>query len=207
MIYLTKVTERQPEIVQEIVMSVCLKPKEEYRMGLFSKKPKRPEYDVEDCTVKKKRMREIFNEAVKDGDTYEILYADMSTSKFERGFVFNTNTTTFFFYIVGFRQYDFSLVLVQTDAELQEYTEPFYVDMDNVSNVSYNPKIHQLCFEYKKGSKDFGELLNIGGSSSRTVYGPKNIYQPDEIEKILNFAEAFRAKLEQKGYKLDKWKR
>lgn len=176
-------------------------------MGLFSKKPKMPEYDAEDRIIKKKRMREIFNEAVKDGETYEILYASMSTSKFERGFVFNTNTTTFFFYIVGFRQYDFSLVLVQTDAELQNYTEPFYVDMDNVSNVSYEPKLHQLCFEYKKGSRDFGELLNIGGSSSRTVYGPKNIYQPDEIEKILNFAEAFRAKLEQKGYKLDKWKR
>ena len=41
-------------------------------------------------------MREVFNEAVKDGDTYEVMYADMSTSKFERGFVFDCNTTTFF---------------------------------------------------------------------------------------------------------------
>ncbi len=38
-------------------------------MGLFSKKPKGPEYDTADCEIKKKRMREIFNEAVKDGDT------------------------------------------------------------------------------------------------------------------------------------------
>lgn len=58
-----------------------------------------------------------------------------------------------------------------------------------------------------KGSADFGELLNIGGTSSKTLYGPKNIYQPDEIEKFLDFAEAFRVKLEQRGYKLDKWKR
>ena len=112
-----------------------------------------------------------------------------------------------FYYIVGFRQGDFSLVLVQIDAALQEHSDPFYVDMDNVGNVSYDPKIHQLCFEYKKCSEDFAELLNIGGTSSKTLYGPKNIHQPDEIEKILNFAEAFRAKLEQKGYKLDKWKR
>lgn len=83
----------------------------------------------------------------------------MSTPKFESGFVFDTNTTTFFYYIAGFRQNDFSLVLVQTDAALQEHTEPFYVDMDNIGNVSYDPKIHQLCFEYKKGSSDFGELL------------------------------------------------
>lgn len=44
-------------------------------MGLFSKKPKEPEYDAEDCERKKKRMREVFNETVKDGDTYEVLYA------------------------------------------------------------------------------------------------------------------------------------
>ena len=173
-------------------------------MGLFSKKPKEPEYDAVDCERKKKRMREVFNEAVKDGDTYEVLYADMSTSKFERGFVFDCNTTTFFYYIAGFRQGDFSLALVQIDAALQEHSDPFYVDMDNVGNVSYDPKVHQLCFEYKKCSEDFAELLNIGGTSSKTLYGPKNIHQPDEIEKILNFAEAFRAKLEQKGYKLDK---
>ncbi len=73
-------------------------------------------------------MREVFNEAVKDGDTYEILYAYMSTSKFERGFVFDTNTTTFFYYITGVRQTDFSLVLVQTDTALQGHSEPFYVD-------------------------------------------------------------------------------
>ena len=61
-------------------------------MGLFSKKPKEPEYDAVDCGRKKKRMREVFNEAVKDGDTYEVLYAYMSTSKFERGFIFDWNT-------------------------------------------------------------------------------------------------------------------
>ena len=55
-------------------------------MGLFSKKPKEPEYDAVDCERKKK--------------------------KFERGFIFDWNTTTFFCYIVGFRRSDFSLVLV-----------------------------------------------------------------------------------------------
>ncbi|GFH91291.1 hypothetical protein IMSAGC002_02543 [Lachnospiraceae bacterium] len=160
-----------------------------------------------DCERKKKRMREVFTEAVKDGDTYEVLYAYMSTSKFERGFVFDWNTTTFFCYIVGFRRSDFSLVLVQTDADLQEHSDPFYVDMDNIGNVSYEPKVRQLCFEYKKGSEDFGELLNIGGTNSKTLYGPKNIHQPEEIERFLDFAEAFRGKLEQNGFKLDKWKR
>ena len=63
-------------------------------MGLFSKKPKELEYDTADCVNKKTRMRELFNEAVADGDTYEILHATETSSKFEKGFVFNTNTTT-----------------------------------------------------------------------------------------------------------------
>ena len=53
-------------------------------MGLFSKKPKTPEYAPADCAATKKRLREIFNEAVEDGDSYEVLYASMNTSKFER---------------------------------------------------------------------------------------------------------------------------
>lgn len=176
-------------------------------MGLFSKKPKAVEYDANDCEIKKKRMREIFNETVNDGDTYEILYAYKSTSKYEQGFVFDTNTTTFFFYIVGYRKSDFNLVLVEIDSQLKEHSDATYIDMDNVNNVSYYPKINQLCFEYKKGTGSFGELLEIGGTSAKTLYGPKNIYQPDEIEKMLDFAEAFRVTLEEKGYKLDKWKR
>ena len=61
----------------------------ENSIGLFSKKPKESENDAVDCERKKKRMREVFTEAVKDGDTYEVLYAYMSTSKFERGFIFD----------------------------------------------------------------------------------------------------------------------
>ena len=45
---------------------------------------------------------------------------------------------------------------MQTDADLQEHSDPFYVDMDNIGNVSYEPKVRQLCFEYKKAQKILG---------------------------------------------------
>ena len=70
-----------------------------------------------------------------------------------------------------------------------------------------DPKIRKACLEYRKDYGRFGELLDIGGTSSKTMYGPKNIHQPEEKERFLDFLEAFRARLEQKGYKLDKWKR
>ena len=48
---------------------------------------------------------------------------------------------------------------MQTDADLQEHSYPFYVDMDNIGNVSYELKAHQLCSEYKKDSEDFAETF------------------------------------------------
>ena len=84
-----------------------------------------------------------------------------------------------------------SLVLVQTDADLQEHSDPFYVDMDNIGNVSYEPKVRQLCFEYKKGSEDFGELLNIGGTNSKTLYGPKTYTSQRKLRYFLILRRRF----------------
>ncbi len=176
-------------------------------MGLFSKKPKEPDYDQEDCKAKKQRIREIFNEAVEDGDSYEVLYAYMNSSKFERGWIFDTNTTTFYYYVLGYRKSDFDVILIQVDSELKEHTDACHIDMDSVVNVSYDPKITKACLQYKKGYGSYGELLAIGDTSRKTIYGPKNINQPEEREGFLGFLESFRAVLEQKGCKLDKWKR
>lgn len=178
-------------------------------MGLFSKTKKEvvPNYDQEDCEIKKKRMREIFNKTVSDGETYSILYAYMTSSKYEQGFVFDTNTTSFYYYIVGYRKKDFSLVFIQVDSNLGDYEDAFFVETDKVVNISYHPKYQQLCFQYEKNYGSYGEILNIAGTTSKTMYGPKNIYQPKEIENFLDFAEDFRTFLEEKGYKLEKWKR
>lgn len=144
---------------------------------------------------------------MEDGDSYEVLYASMNSSKFERGFIFDTNTTTFYFYVMGYRRSDFRIALIQVDSALENHSEAAFIDMDSVVNVSYDPKISKACLKYRKDYGSYGELLDIGGTSSKTMYGPKNIYQPEERERFLDFLETFRSRLEQKGYKLDKWKR
>lgn len=176
-------------------------------MGLFSKKEKPVEYDLEECIKAKKKMREIYNTTVKDGDSYEILYAYMSSSKYEKGLVYDTNTTSFYYYIVGFRKSDFDLILIQIDSQLNYHSDAIHIEMDKIVNVSFNPKYYQLCFQYEKNYGNYGELLNIKGTDANTKYGPRNIYQPEEREKFLDFAESFRKMLSNKGFKLDKWKR
>lgn len=176
-------------------------------MGLFSKKPKEIEYDAADCQRKKERMRELFNGEVDDGDTYKILHITQNTYKFERGFVVNTNTTTYYHYILGYRPEDQKVVLVQTDVELTHCSDAFYVDMDSVVDVSYDPKIKMACLKYAKEHSGYGELLYLSDTGSKTMAGMPNMVQPQEREAFLDFLESVRSRLEQQGKKLEKWKR
>lgn len=176
-------------------------------MGLFSKKPKELVYDAADCQRKKDIMRKMWNEAVENGDSYEILLAGQTSSKFERGLVFDTNTTTFYHYIVGYRKSDWSVVMVQIDRELTQHTEPFFVDMSMVEKVSYDAKLKQAWLIYCKGYHDYGEQFNISDTGSKTMAGITNTVQPEEREKFLDFLEELRSRLEQQGYKQEKWKR
>lgn len=170
-------------------------------MGLFSKKPKEIEYDAAECERKKEIMRQMWNEAVEDGDSYEILHATQTTSKFERGFIFDTNTTTFYHYIVGYRKSDSQVTLVQIDRELTRHTEPFHVDMGAVVGVAYYPKQQQAWLLYRKGYEGYGEQFNLGDSGSKTVAGIADLVQKEEREAFLDFLEGLRSRLEIEGHK------
>lgn len=175
--------------------------------GIVFKKPKEIEYDAADCQRKKDRMRELFNKEVDDGDTCKILHATQQTYKFERCFVTNTNTTTFYHYILGYCASDEKVVLVQTDVELTHCSDAFYVDMDSIVNVSYDPKIKMACLAYPKNSPQYGELLYLSDTGSKTMAGMPNMVQPQEREAFLDFPEGVRSRLEQQGKKPEKWKR
>lgn len=176
-------------------------------MGLFSKKPKELAYDAVECQRKKDIMRQMWNEAVEDGDSYEILHATQTTSKFEKGFIFDSNTTTFYYYIVGYRKSDGKVGMVQVDRELTQHTEPYFVDMSAVVGVSYYAKIQQAWLLYRKDYGSYGEQFNIDDTGSKTVAGIANMVQGEEREKFLDFLEELRARLEKEGHKQEKWKR
>lgn len=176
-------------------------------MGLFSKKPKELVYDAADCQRKKEMMRKMWNEAVENGDSYEILHASQTTSKFEKGLVFDTNTTTYYHYIVGYRKSDSRVGLVQIDRELTQHTEPYFVDMSAVVGVTYYAKYQQAWLIYRKNYGDHGEQFNINDTGSKTMAGIANMVQKEEREKFLDFLEELRSRLEKEGHKQEKWKR
>lgn len=176
-------------------------------MGLFSKKPKKPEIDLAISEEHKKKLREIFNDTVDNGDDFQIIYGYSTTSKYEQGFVFNTQTTTFYEYVIGYRKSDYQVVMVQISGDMKEHSDAFYLEMDKIVNISYDPKLCQACLQYEKGYSSYGEILNIKDCSGKAVLGAANLEQGAEREAFLDFLETLRAELQKKGYKLDKWKR
>lgn len=176
-------------------------------MGLFSKKPKELVYDAAECQRKKDRMRQIFQEVVADADSYKIIHATQTTSKFEQGFVFDTNTTTFYHYIVGYRRSDSSILMIEVDRELTQHSDAAAIDMDAVESVSYEPKIQQAFLRYHKKYGPYGEMFNIDDTGSKTVCGIADLVQKEEREDFLDFLEELRGRLEQAGHKQERWKR
>ena len=53
----------------------------------------------------------------------------------------------------------------------------------------------------------YGEQFNISDTGSKTMAGITNTVQAEEREKFLDFLEELRGRLEQQGYKQEKWKR
>lgn len=176
-------------------------------MGLFSKKTKELVYDAANCRQKKEIMRQMWNEAVSDGNTYEIIHACQTDSKFEKGLIFDTNTTTYYHYIVGYRRSDSKIGMVQVDRDLTQHTEPFYVDMNAVEGVSYNAKLKHAWLLYRKNYGAYGEKFDISDSGSKTIAGIADMVQEEEREKFLDFLEELRNRLEIEGHKQERWKR
>lgn len=176
-------------------------------MGLFSKKKERV-IDMEKSAENKKKLRALFNQAVEDGDTYKILYAGASESVIDRGLVVDTRISTFYNYVVGYREYDYNVAVVEVDRDMTMFSEPNYVRIDEIKETNYYKKICQAWFIYKdKASSRYGVKLEIDDQSSTSKFGIPNISQEFERENFLDFMERYTEHLRQMGFKIKKWTR
>lgn len=176
-------------------------------MGLFSKKPKPLNVVAEISVQNKQKMRAMFNSVVEDGDTYRIIYAGSSDASFSKGFYIDTMTTTFHYLIVGYRESDFRVVVMEIDREITRHGDPCYVEMKDIESTDYYPKLCQAWLIYKKGVGQYGVKLDIKDCSATSMYGMRNIDQREEREDFLNFLEKYTDALREKGFKIKPWKR
>ena len=95
-------------------------------MGFFSKLFKGPEIDMEKSAANARKMRELFNQVVENGDDYRIIFGyTEDVSRFNYGFVHGSKTKIGNL-IVGWNEADGVIVAVPTVPDLSGCGDPTY---------------------------------------------------------------------------------
>lgn len=141
-------------------------------MGFFKKK----EMDATRSDENKNKMRALFNQVVESGDTYNIVYGISQTIKTSNYILARKTTYLYMSLIIGFRESDMSIVLLQTTPELEGCSDPEVFTMANLKKA----KIVQGQFTlYHAGGIMAGYTQFCIADRNDEDY-LAYIYQPDE---------------------------
>ena len=93
-------------------------------MGFFSKLFKGPEIDMEKSEANARKMRQLFNQVVENGDRYKLIYGyTEDVSRFNYGFVHGSKTKIGNL-IVGWNEAEETIVVVPTVPDLSGCGDP-----------------------------------------------------------------------------------
>lgn len=107
-------------------------------MGFFSKLFKGPEVDMEKSNANAKKMRELFNDAVENGDSYRLIFGyTEDVSRFNYGFVHGSKTKIGNL-IVGWNQAAETIVVVPTVPDLSGRGDPTYYRRSDILKAYRN---------------------------------------------------------------------
>ena len=91
-------------------------------MGLFNKKQK--VWDEERINENKSKMSALFNHVIEDNEGYKIVYAYSSSVKTSNYIIARKTTYTYTSLIIGYREADMSIIMLQTTPELEGCSDP-----------------------------------------------------------------------------------
>ncbi len=98
--------------------------------GLFKKK-----WDEEKSDKNKATMKALFNNAVPESESYQVVYGfglDIIKSNY---IVMRKTTYEYTSLIIGYRESDMSIVILQTTPELEGCSEPQYFKRDEIKKA------------------------------------------------------------------------
>lgn len=155
-------------------------------MGLFKKK----QMDQERSNDTKTKMRTLFNQVMDEGDSYDIVYAISQKIKTSNYILARKTTYIYTSLIVGFRQSDMRMVILQTTPEIEGCSDPEIYTRDDFKKC----KIVQGQFTfYHQGGLMAGymDLCIMDSFDDRCM---AYINQPEEAAKWDTFWAQFAAK-------------
>ncbi len=158
-------------------------------MGLFSRKPR---IDLEEAQKNKVRMRELFRQAVADGDSYQILYASTGSTWKESGILSDTRVYQIISLVFGYRESDFKIAAVPVNTELTEYSEPLEIGIGEVKTIKYRKREDTLEMTFVERGRNsiYFSFSDVEKDSKSFV---SNVSQEEERQKVMAFLEKYRA--------------
>lgn len=160
-------------------------------MGLFSRKPK---IDMDEAQKNKVKMRQLFNQAISDGDSYQVLYATTGSTWKEEGILSDTRVYQFISLVLGYRESDFKIIALPINIELTEFSEPLEIQISEVKAVKYRKRENTLDMDFSKRGRG-SMYFSLGDIEQNSRSFVDNVSQEEERQQFMAFIEKYRAKL------------
>ena len=160
--------------------------KQEDNMSLFIKK----KWDIERSEQNKGLIRQLFSQAMPDGDTWKIVYGYGLNIKTSDYIIARKTTYTYTSLIIGYRESDMSIALLQTTPELEGCSEAEIFTRDSIKKAKISTGMYTIYHQggIMAGYTQFATLPE--NDEDYLVY----IYQPEEHEDFAKFYKRFSGK-------------
>ena len=153
-------------------------------MGLFGNLFKGPQVDMEKSNSNWKKMREVFNQAVENGDQYQIIFGyTEDVGRFNYGFVHGSKTKIGNL-IVGWNEASQTIVTVPTVPDLSGYGDAEFYRRDDILKA-YRNKYPTDAFIIYPDKKRYIGIETCDWLEDEKLY----IYvtQEEELKAFTNF--------------------
>ena len=159
-------------------------------MGLFGF-GKKKEWDLEKSEQNKAKLRTLFNSVLPDGNTWKVLYGYTEDIKNMNYILARKTTYTYGSLIIGYRESDMSIALMQTVPELDGCSdEPMFFRKDNIKKAK--SVIGMYTIFHKGGMMaGFTQFSAIAENDEKFL---AYVYQPDEFNAFEAFFKKFSGK-------------
>ena len=114
--------------------------KQEDNMSLFRKK----KWDIERSEQNKGLIRQLFSQAMPDGDTWKIVYGYGLNIKTSDYIIARKTTYTYTSLIIGYRESDMSIALLQTTPELEGCSEAEIFTRDSIKKAKISTSMYTI---------------------------------------------------------------
>ncbi len=160
-------------------------------MGLFGF-GKKKEWDIAKSDANKAKIKALFNQVVEDNEGYKVVYAYTSEVKTSNYILARKTTYLYGSYILGYRENDMSLILIQTSPDLDGCGEPVMFQKGHIKKAKTGPDGAAYLI-YHEGGLMAGYTqfyLMEEYDSEYFAY----VYQPGTIMDFESFWNKFRGK-------------